>query len=98
MPTLYKTLDDDFFLNVPVSGRSQINRGKQKCFLNLPQECQLAITEKIIRTVVKFQGELGAQKKNVQSVRDPGDKNIEVIFSSLKIACSLSIFLTLLKC
>lgn len=96
MPSLYKTLDDDFVLKVPVSGRSQINRGSQKCFLNLPKECQLTVTENDPYSS-KFQGNLGAGKKPVWSVKGPGGTNIEVIFPSLKIDCSLSILLKPLK-
>lgn len=52
-----------FFLKIPGSGRSETNRGEQKCFLD-----SLPITEKTTSTIVTFQDNLEAQKKNVQCV------------------------------
>ena len=77
------------FLKAPVSGRSEINGGKQKCLLDSAQEYQLTIT--VNNYYSKFQSNLGAQKKNIQCVSDPEDNNLKTILPSLKIPCSLSI-------
>lgn len=90
--TRHKTM---IFLKVPVSGRSEINGG---AFPGLAPGIPTNYNWENKKYYNKFQCNLGAQKKNIQCVGDPEDNNLEVILLSLKIACSLFIFLMLLLC